>query len=97
MTSMCVTAVAIFNNVHHDVADVIKNRTSITVMLMSCWPLLQTGTAIAGGFVRYCRGVACNDGNIIVAPLPVIAVPFFLLLQGPFALVIRSRNGNSPI
>jgi len=84
MTSMCVTAVAIFNNGDHDVADVIENRTSIMVVLMSCWPLLQTGTAIAGGFVRYCRGVACNDGNVIAAPLPVIAVPFLLVIAGPF-------------
>ena len=80
MMSMCVTVVAIFNNEHHDVAAITENRSSITVMLMSGRPLLQIGTAIMGTFARYCKGVACNDRNVITAPLPVIAVAFCPLL-----------------
>ena len=36
VTSTRVTAVAIFNNGHHDVAAVVENRSSITVVMMSC-------------------------------------------------------------
>ena len=81
--SMCVTTVAIFNNGHHDVAIFNNGRDDVMptiIVNMHCnngqlCPILQR--------------VACNDGSVIAAPVPVITVAFCSLLQGPIALVIR--------
>jgi len=56
LTSMRVSAVAIFNNGHHDIAAVIENRSSIMVVMMSCRPLLKKVTTITGRCAWYCRG-----------------------------------------
>jgi hypothetical protein len=87
MTSMCVTAVAIFNNGHHDIAAVFENRFSITVTMAS-WTITENRHCNNGQLGPILQRVACNDGNVIAAAVPVIAVLFCPLLQGPIPVVM---------